>query len=144
MNPAAGAVPAWVGHVLIPSLNLLLALAVTGAIVAAIGEDPVRVLGLLVSGAVGYPEAISYTLYYATNFVFTGLAVAVAFHCGLFNIGGEGQAYMGGLGPVWLRSRSRAGLRPWQSLSPLPPRWRSAAFGASSPVGCGPGGAAMS
>jgi ABC-type uncharacterized transport system ATPase subunit len=40
----------------------------------------------------------SYTLYYATTFVFTGLAVAVAFHGGLFNIGGEGQAMMGGLG----------------------------------------------
>ena len=98
MNLAAGPAPAWVGHVLVPALNLLLALAVAGAIVAAVGEDPLRALGLLVSGALGYPEAISYTLYYATNFVFTGLAVAVAFHCGLFNIGGEGQAYMGGLG----------------------------------------------
>ena len=60
------------------------------------------------------PKSIGYTLYYATNFIFTGLAVAVAFHAGLFNIGGEGQAYIGGLGcglavlaldrylPVWL------------------------------------------
>ena len=72
MNPAAGAVPAWVGHVLVPALNLLLALAVAGAIVAAVGEDPLRALGLLVSGALGYPEAISYTLYYATNFVLSG------------------------------------------------------------------------
>jgi ABC-type uncharacterized transport system permease subunit len=39
-----------------------------------------------------------YTLYYATNFIFTGLAVAVAFHARLFNIGGEGQAALGGLG----------------------------------------------
>lgn len=37
-------------------------------------------------------------LYYATNFMFTGLAVAVAFHASQFNIGGEGQATMGGLG----------------------------------------------
>ena len=43
-------------------------------------------------------EAIGYTLFYATNFIFTGLAVAIAFHCGLFNIGGEGQAYVDGLG----------------------------------------------
>ena len=50
--------------------------------------------GLLLGSATG----IGYTLYYATTFVFTGLAVAVAFHCGLFNIGGEGQAMMGGLG----------------------------------------------
>jgi len=39
-----------------------------------------------------------YTLYYATNFMFTGLAVSVAFHARLFNIGGEGQAMLGGLG----------------------------------------------
>ena len=60
------------------------------------------------------PNSIGYTLYYATNFIFTGLAVSVAFHGGLFNIGGEGQAYLGGLGcglavlaldrylPIWL------------------------------------------
>src|SRR3546814_6755079 len=46
----------------------------------------------------GTAENAGYTLYYATNIVFTGLAVAVAFHCGLFNIGGEGQAYVAGLG----------------------------------------------
>ena len=55
---------------------------------------------LLLFGAFGYGEAIGYTLFYATSFIFTGLAVAVAFHCGLFNIGGEGQAYVGGLGVV--------------------------------------------
>ena len=53
---------------------------------------------LLIFGAFGYGEAIGYTLFYATNFIFTGLAVAIAFHCGLFNIGGEGQAYVAGLG----------------------------------------------
>ena len=52
----------------------------------------------LVYGAFGYGEAVGYTLYYATNLIFTGLAVAIAFHAGLFNIGGEGQAYLGGLG----------------------------------------------
>jgi len=59
---------------------------------------PVVTLQLLVAGAFGSQEAIGYTLYYATNFIFTGLAVAVAFHAGLFNIGAEGQAYIGGLG----------------------------------------------
>src|SRR3546814_1949468 len=53
---------------------------------------------VILYGAFGYDLAIGYTLYYTTNFVFTGLAVAVAFHAGLFNIGGEGQAYIGGLG----------------------------------------------
>ena len=70
-------------------------------------------LQLLVVGAFGSPEAIGYTLYYATNFIFTGLAVAVAFHAGLFNIGGEGQAYIGGLGCRRSRCwRSTATCRP--------------------------------
>ena len=90
--------PAWVTHGLVPLINLGLALLIAGIIIALIGENPLQALRLLVLGAVGYPEAIGYTLYYTTNFVFTGLAVAIAFHCGLFNIGGEGQAYLGGLG----------------------------------------------
>lgn len=95
---AAARAPAWVGWGLVPLVNVTFALAIAGAVAAAIGEDPVAALVLLARGAAGYPEAICYTLYYATNFVFTGLAVAVAFHCGQFNIGGEGQAYLGGLG----------------------------------------------
>jgi len=51
----------------------------------------------MVNGAFGSLYGLGYTFYYATNFIFTGLAVAVAFHAGLFNIGGEGQAYIGGL-----------------------------------------------
>ena len=53
---------------------------------------------VMVKGAFVYKGSLGYTLYYATNFIFTGLAVAVAFHAMLFNIGGEGQAYLGGLG----------------------------------------------
>ena len=67
-------------------------------VVAVIGLDPVAVIVQLVKGAFGSAAGISYTLYYATTFIFTGLAVAVAFHGGLFNIGGEGQAMLGGLG----------------------------------------------
>ncbi|WP_207461716.1 ABC transporter permease [Azospirillum sp. SYSU D00513] len=93
-----GAVPGWVDHALLPLLNLLAAFTLSVAVILAIGENPLDVLGLMVQEALGYPEAIGYTLYYATNYVFTGLAVAVAFHCGLFNIGGEGQATIGGLG----------------------------------------------
>lgn len=91
-------VPAWVGLALIPALNVVLALLVAGCIVAIIGEDPLEALDILLVGAFGSSDAIGYTLYYATNLIFTGLAVAIAFHAGLFNIGGEGQAYIGGLG----------------------------------------------
>jgi simple sugar transport system permease protein len=52
----------------------------------------------MVQGALGSSNGWGYTLYYATNFMFTGLAVAIAFHASLFNIGGEGQAMLGGLG----------------------------------------------
>ena len=90
--------PAWVNLGLLPILNLLLAFIVSGFVVVLLGENPFKAVELLVYGAFGYGEAIGYTLYYATNFIFTGLAVAIAFHAGLFNIGGEGQAMLGGLG----------------------------------------------
>jgi simple sugar transport system permease protein len=95
---AQSKLPGWVNAGLIPTLNLLTAFLVSGLVILAMGQDPVKAFGYLVYGAFGYGEAIGYTLYYATNFIFTGLAVAVAFHCYLFNIGGEGQAYLGGLG----------------------------------------------
>ncbi len=90
--------PAWAEYGLLPMLNLALAFAVSGLVVVALGESPLQAVRTLVYGAFGYGEAVGYTLYYATNLIFTGLAVAIAFHTGLFNIGGEGQAYLGGLG----------------------------------------------
>jgi simple sugar transport system permease protein len=51
-------------------------------------------------GAFGYGSGFGYTLYYTTDFIFAGLAVSLAFHAGLFNIGPEGQAYIGGLGVI--------------------------------------------
>ncbi|MEM6665258.1 MAG: ABC transporter permease [Pseudomonadota bacterium] len=94
----AAQLPRWVDLGLIPLLNLVLALLVSGLVVLFIGENPLRAVEVMIYGAFGFEEAIGYTLYYTTNFIFTGLAFAVAFHCGLFNIGAEGQAYLGGLG----------------------------------------------
>ena len=91
-------VPGWVAPALLPVINLALALALSAVVVLLVGENPFRALRLLAAGAFGSGEAIGYTLYYATSFAFTGLAVAVAFHASLFNIGAEGQAYLGGLG----------------------------------------------
>ena len=90
--------PRWLDLVVLPVFNLGLALLVCGIVVLIVGQDPGQVLALLVKGAFGSRIGLSYTLYYATTFVFTGLAVAVAFHGGLFNIGGEGQAMLGGIG----------------------------------------------
>jgi simple sugar transport system permease protein len=91
-------VPRWVDYGLVPLVNLLVALLLTGLVVIAVGADPWQALNSLVAGAVASSGAVGFTLYYATNFIFAGLAVAIAFHAGLFNIGGEGQAYIGGLG----------------------------------------------
>ncbi|MCO5071966.1 MAG: ABC transporter permease [Rhizobiaceae bacterium] len=90
--------PRWADYGLIPFINLLVAFIVAGLVVLLVGENPFRAAAILIEGAFGGGQNIAYTLYYATNFIFTGLAVAVAFHCGLFNIGGEGQAYIAGLG----------------------------------------------
>jgi ABC-type uncharacterized transport system permease subunit len=92
----------WVAQALLPAVNLALALALSAVVIVLVGENPLRALRLLATGAFGNAEAIGYTLYYATSFVFTGLAVAVAFHGGLFNIGAEGQAYIAGLGVALL------------------------------------------
>ena len=83
---------------ILPTLNILTAFVVTTLLFLLIGVDPVEAAQIMLNGAFGYQEGIGYTLYYTTNFIFTGLAVAIAFHAGLFNIGGEGQAYLGGLG----------------------------------------------
>ncbi len=96
-GPTAG-LPRWAALGVLPVVNLLAAFAASGLLVWLIGENPWQVVRLLAWGAFGTTEAVGYTLFYATSFVFTGLAVAVAFHGGLFNIGGEGQAYIGGLG----------------------------------------------
>ncbi len=88
----------FVGLVLVPIANVAIALLLSALVVVLIGEDPIEAGKILLLGAFGTQEAIGYTLYYTTNLIFTGLAVAVAFHAGLFNIGGEGQAYIGGLG----------------------------------------------
>ena len=92
------AMPKWADIALVPLVNLALALLVSGLVVALIGRDPFEALSILVTGSVGSAYGWGYTLFYATNFIFTGLGVAVAFHARLFNIGGEGQAALGGLG----------------------------------------------
>ncbi len=105
--------PPWAEYALLPLVNLVAALALSGLVILAVGQDPLAALGVLVDGAVGSEEAIGFTLYYATTFMLTGLAVAIPFHAGLFNIGGEGQAMLGGVGvalvclalggwPLWL------------------------------------------
>ena len=90
--------PKWADVVLVPVVSLLLAAIISVLVFLAIGQNPWEALKLMAFGAVGTSDFLGYTLFYATNFIFTGLAVAVAFHASLFNIGGEGQVLLGGLG----------------------------------------------
>ncbi|MEM8803420.1 MAG: ABC transporter permease [Pseudomonadota bacterium] len=90
--------PKWADAILIPLFSIILAFAISALVILAIGEDPIKAIGIMIEGSFGRAEGIGYVLFYATNFIFTGLAVAIAFHARLFNIGGEGQATLGGLG----------------------------------------------
>ena len=109
MRAARRPLPPWADIVLLPVINVALAFLTVGVLVALIGVNPFHALKLLIGGAIGSSESIGYTLYYTTNFIFTGLAVALAFHAGLFNIGGEGQATLGGVGvalvALWLGAK---------------------------------------
>lgn len=90
--------PKWADVVLVPLFSLVLAAFLSALLILAIGESPSEALKLMVEGTLLRSAGWGYMLYYTTNFIFTGLAVSIAFHASLFNIGGEGQAMMGGLG----------------------------------------------
>ena len=110
--------PSWADYGLLPLINLIVAFFVAGLVVLLVGESPIDAAVLMVKGAFGSGDGVGYTLYYATNFIFTGLCVAVAFHCGLFNIGGEGQAYIGGLGVAFI-GLGLGDTLPWWLVFPL-------------------------
>ncbi|MFD2367671.1 ABC transporter permease [Pseudoduganella sp. GCM10020061] len=90
--------PRWATAFALPVLNLVSALLVAALVIHLLGEDPVESLQILINSAIINPEGLSYTLFYASTFIFTGLAVSIAMKAGLFNIGAEGQMYIGGLG----------------------------------------------
>jgi hypothetical protein len=92
--------PAWAEFGLIPLINLALAFGIAGIVIALLGVNPFAAMKVIIEGAFVDDGALGYTLFYTTSLIFTGLAVAVAFQARLFNIGGEGQAYIGGLGAL--------------------------------------------
>jgi ABC-type uncharacterized transport system permease subunit len=75
----------------------LLALLVGATVLAATGHEPVGVYQLMVEEAFGGGRRLAATLTAATPLLLTGLAAAVAFRCGAFNVGAEGCFYLGGL-----------------------------------------------
>jgi simple sugar transport system permease protein len=80
-----------------PLFAIVISFAVGGLLVLALGRNPFAVYGALLTGAFsGWPN-LSVTLQMTTPLLFTGLAVALAFRSGIWNIGVEGQMLMGGL-----------------------------------------------
>jgi simple sugar transport system permease protein len=76
-----------------------------GGLIAAqtqIRENPLQVYKAIFTAALSNRDGWGNVLYRATPLIFTGLAVALAFQCGLFNIGGEGQMVMGGFAITWI------------------------------------------
>ena len=84
-----------------PLVAVAAAFVVGGIVVALIGDDPIETYRLLIGSALSWPDGIGYTLFYATPLIFTGLAVAVSFRCGLLNVGAEGQLTIAAFATAW-------------------------------------------
>jgi simple sugar transport system permease protein len=89
-------------ELIFPLVAVAAAFVVGGVFVLLVGDNPFTVFRLLVGSALSWPDGIGYTLFYATPLIFTGLAVAVAFRCGLLNIGAEGQLYVAAFATAWV------------------------------------------
>lgn len=89
-------------EILSPLLAVVAAFAVVGVIILILGDNPLQAYGLLLSSSFGSLKDVGWMLSYATPLIFTGLAVAVAFRCGLLNIGAEGQLYIAAFATAWI------------------------------------------
>ena len=89
-------------ELMFPVIAVVAAFLVGGLIVWIVGDDPLLVYELFLTSVLGSVDGIGYMLFYATPLIFTGLAVAVAFKCGLLNIGAEGQLTMAAFATAWV------------------------------------------
>src|SRR5882724_848064 len=89
-------------QLLFPFIAVVAAFVVGAILILVIGDNPIEAYGLMFGSALSWPDGIGYTLFYATPLIFTGLAVLVAFRCGLLNIGAEGQLYVAAFAAAWV------------------------------------------
>jgi len=92
----------WVYTLIVPVLAVVTALAIGAVIIALTGGNVLKAYQGLWEGSFGQPRSISNTLLRTTPYIFGGLAVALAFKGGLFNIGVEGQITMGSLATAFV------------------------------------------
>ena len=113
------------------AVSVLLALLVGAVIMLITGHNPLEGYGALLAGAFGDERAIGNTLYKFAQLCITGIATAVASQGGIFNVGGEGQMYLGALASAWLGALLNGS--PPGSPSRLLPDRAIAAGAASTP-----------
>jgi ABC-type uncharacterized transport system permease subunit len=87
---------------LAPLTAIAVSLVLSGGLIAAAGVNPLEAYAAMLKGAFGSRLSMTETLTRATPLMLTGLAAAVAFRARLWNIGGEGQFYLGALAVAWL------------------------------------------
>lgn len=110
--------PWWADTIVLPLFNVVIAFLVSGlAVWLIVGANPLSVGITMIQGAFGDANGLGTTLYYATTYIFAGLAVAVAFHAGLFNIGVDGQGQIAGIGIAF--ACLNLGGVPWFLAIPL-------------------------
>jgi len=93
-------------------IAVALAVLVGAGIMMITGHDPIQSYTALINGALGKPRAVGNTLAKTITLCLTGLAMSLAAKAGVFNVGGEGQLFLGAMaaavvgarveGPVWL------------------------------------------
>jgi general nucleoside transport system permease protein len=88
--------PRWLS-VAVPAGSILAAFVVMTVVLLATGHPPLHTFSRLIDTAFGSKAALNATFVSATPLIFTGLCAAAAFRMNLFNIGGEGQLYMGAI-----------------------------------------------
>ena len=89
--------PRW-QRVALPIVSLVMASIIAGIVLAVSGHDPIGTYQQIYAASFTSDGALTATFIYATPLLFTGLAVAIAFRMHVWNIGGEGQLYMGAVG----------------------------------------------
>jgi general nucleoside transport system permease protein len=93
--------PRWL-MVAVPVGSLAVAFGVMAVVLAATGHDPGHTYRQMLEAGFTANGALSATLVFATPILFTGLAAAAAFRMQLFNIGAEGQLFLGAIGGSWI------------------------------------------
>jgi ABC-type uncharacterized transport system permease subunit len=88
----------WLLRILSPVVSVVLAFALAAALISVTDVHPADAFRALLQGSVGDGYALSVSLVRMTPLLLAGLGVAVAFRAGIFNIGAEGQLYLGALG----------------------------------------------